>query len=259
MLSTTDVDNTPAQLVYTLTGTPTHGTLRRNGTALSAGGTWTQADINAGLLTYDHDGSETSSDSFSFTVDDGVGTTSSGTFNLTITPVNDHNPVITSNGGGDTANIVVAENTTAVTTVTATDADLPAPTLTYSISGGADATKFTINGSTGVLSFLAAPNRESPTDANSDSTYEVTVQASDGTLTDTQAISVAVTDVDEFDVTAPADSDGTANAVNENAANGTAVGITASASDADATTKRSPMRSPTMPADGSRSTPTRAS
>ena len=35
-------------------------------------------------------------------------------------------PVITSNGGGANAAVNVAENTTAVTTVTATDADLPA-------------------------------------------------------------------------------------------------------------------------------------
>jgi len=41
------------------------------------------------------------------------------------------------------------ENTTAVLTVTATDADLPAQTLSYSISGGADAGQFSINGTTG--------------------------------------------------------------------------------------------------------------
>jgi hypothetical protein len=51
----------------------------------------------------------------------------------------------------------VAENTTAVMTVTATDADLPAQTLTYSIVGGADAAKFAINSSTGALSFATAP------------------------------------------------------------------------------------------------------
>ena len=50
-------------------------------------------------------------------------------------------PVITSNGGGDTAAIAVAENATAVTTVTATDADL-GDSLTYAISGGADAARF---------------------------------------------------------------------------------------------------------------------
>ena len=60
---------------------------------------------------------------------------------MTVTAVNDNTPVITSNGGGASAAINVAENTTAVTTVTATDADLPAQTLTYTISGGADAAR----------------------------------------------------------------------------------------------------------------------
>ena len=46
---------------------------------------------------------------------------------------------------------------------------------------------------------------------------------------------IAINDVDEFDVGMVIDSNGTANAVDENAANGTAVGITALASDADAT------------------------
>ena len=38
-------------------------------------------------------------------------------------------------------------------------------TQTYSIVGGADAAKFTINASTGALSFVTAPNFEAPTDA----------------------------------------------------------------------------------------------
>ena len=46
---------------------------------------------------------------------------------------------------------------------------------------------------------------------------------------------INVNDVDEFDVGAVTDSDAAANAVNENAANGTVVGVTALASDADAT------------------------
>ena len=56
---------------------------------------------------------------------------------VTVTDANE-TPMITSDGGGATATINVAENTTAVTTVTATDADLPADTLTYTITGGAD-------------------------------------------------------------------------------------------------------------------------
>ena len=47
-----------------------------------------------------------------------------------------HAPVITSEGGGPSAAVNVAENTTAVTTVTSTDVNGDTPT--YSISGGAD-------------------------------------------------------------------------------------------------------------------------
>lgn len=71
-------------------------------------------------------------------------------------------PVITSNGGADTAALSITENTRMVTTVTATDADNDA--LTYSLNGGADAAKFTINASTGLLEFITAPSADSPTD-----------------------------------------------------------------------------------------------
>ena len=48
-------------------------------------------------------------------------------------------------------------------------------------------------------------------------------------------LAIAINDLDEFDVGALSDVDATANAVDENATVGTVVGITASASDADAT------------------------
>jgi hypothetical protein len=115
---------------------------------------------------------------------------------VTVTSINDNAPVITSNGAGATASVSVAENATAVTTVTATDLDAGA-TLTYSIAGGADAAKFTIDASTGALSFVSAPDYENPTDAGGNNVYDVTVQVSDGTLTDTQAIAVTVTDVND--------------------------------------------------------------
>ena len=102
-------------------------------------------------------------------------------------------PTITSDGGGPTAAINAAENQTAVTTVTYTDADLPADTITYSVSG-VDAALFSIDGS-GVLTFNTAPDFETPTDADSNGVYEVTVQVDDGNLgIDTQAISITVTD-----------------------------------------------------------------
>jgi serralysin len=108
---------------------------------------------------------------------------------VTVTAVNDNNPVITSN-----SNISIPENTTAVTTVTATDSDLPAQTLTYSIVGGLDATKFSIVSTTGLLTFITAPDFTTPTDADANNVYDVIVQVSDGTLKTTQSITVTVTD-----------------------------------------------------------------
>ena len=106
-------------------------------------------------------------------------------------------PVITSNGGGATAAVNAAENQTAVTTVTATDGNA-GDTLTYSLSGGADSAKFSINSSTGVLTFVAAPDFETPTDAGGNNVYDVQVTVNDGNGgTDAQDIAVTVTDVVE--------------------------------------------------------------
>ena len=87
-------------------------------------------------------------------------------------------PEITSGGP-----FAVAEGTTAVATLTASDGDTPIDQLTWSIpsddAGGADADKFTLS-STGVLAFSAAKDYETPDDADTDRIYEVTVQVTDG-------------------------------------------------------------------------------
>ncbi len=150
---------------------------------------------------------------------------------VTVTPANEAAPVITSNGGGASAAVNVAENSTTVTTVTATDADLPAQTLTYSITGGADAARFTIDANTGALSFVAAPDYEAPTDAGADNVYDVTVQVSDGTLSDTQAIAVTVTPGNEAAPVITSNGGGASAAVNV-AENSTTV-TTVTATDAD--------------------------
>lgn len=116
-------------------------------------------------------------------------------FAIAIQNANDHAPVITSNGGGATATITMAENAAAVTTVTATDADGTTPG--FAIAGGADAALFTIDSVTGALSFLSAPDFENPLDADHDGTYEVSVRASDGVNLTDQLLSIAVTDVSE--------------------------------------------------------------
>jgi len=101
-LLVTDVEQTPAQLIYSLNSAPTNGSLLLNGTAIAASSTFTQADISSGTrLSYSHNGTETTSDSFTFTVTDGAGGTvalSPQTFSLAVTPVNDV-PVLIANRG----------------------------------------------------------------------------------------------------------------------------------------------------------------
>jgi T1SS-143 domain-containing protein len=170
----------------------------------------------------------TSPETFAYTLIDGDGDTVGASLNLTVNNINAA-PSITSNGGGAIAAINVAENLTAVTTVTATDPDA-GTVLAYSISGGADAAKFAINASTGALTFVTAPNFEAPTDSGTNNVYDVIVQVTDGSLTDTQAVAVTVTNVNEF---APVITSGATASVAENTA-ATTVVYTATATDADA-------------------------
>lgn len=107
-----------------------------------------------------------------------------------------NDPLITSDGGIDNANISLWENNLEVTKVTASDPDA-ATTLTYSISGGADGALFQIDPDSGTLSFKSAPDFEAPNDTGHDNVYDVVVQVSDGSLTDTQALAVSVTNVNE--------------------------------------------------------------
>ena len=122
---------------------------------------------------------------------DSQGGSSTQTISVNVTPVNEHAPVPTSPDA-----VSVPENTTAVMTVTASDADLPPQPLVFSIVGGADQSRFNITPG-GTLLFNAPPDFEAPTDANGDNTYIVIVQASDGTFTNLQAILVTVTNASE--------------------------------------------------------------
>jgi Ca2+-binding RTX toxin-like protein len=110
---------------------------------------------------------------------------------VTVTNVNEA-PVIENSGGAATATIKIAENIGAVTTMLASDPDTKV--LTWSLSG-ADANLFAIDVKTGKLTFKAAPDFEAPRDADQNNSYQVSVKVSDGTLVDTQALTVTLTDV----------------------------------------------------------------
>ncbi|MGH1368032.1 MAG: ExeM/NucH family extracellular endonuclease [Maritimibacter sp.] len=133
---------------------------------------------------------ETATDSFTYVVDDGQGGTDIATVTVTITGENDA-PVVR------LPNVVsLDENTTQVTSAQATDAEGDA--ITFALSG-ADAALFTINATTGEISFLEAPDFEAPLDADADNAYDISVTATDALgASNTADLVVSVEDVDEI-------------------------------------------------------------
>ena len=109
---------------------------------------------------------------------------------ITITD-DDASPVITT-----ASLILVVENETAVATLAAADADLPAEDLTWRITGGDDRNKFRLTAD-GVLTFAAAPDYEEPDDSDGDGDYEVAVQVTDGFNPVEAVFTVRLQDVDD--------------------------------------------------------------
>ena len=116
---------------------------------------------------------------------DGVNTTAK-TITVNLTDINDNAPVITT-----AATQSVAENTTLVAALAATDADTVGTNpATFSITGGADAALFNIVG--GNLVFRNAPDYETGPHS-----YQVQVSAFDGANTTAKTITVNVTDAND--------------------------------------------------------------
>ena len=119
------------------------------------------------------------------------GTTIS-TLNIEVTNVNEA-PIITS---GTAANF--AENGIGIAyAVTASDPDA-GTTLTYTLDNALDASLFNINATTGAITFKNAPDFETPLDNGANNIYNLTVIASDGSLIDSKAIAITVTDLNEI-------------------------------------------------------------
>jgi Ca2+-binding RTX toxin-like protein len=107
------------------------------------------------------------------------------TFTISIVDVNDP-PVIVS-----PTTISVIENNSFAQTVLATDPDAQT-SITYSISGGLDASRFMIDSITGTLRFVNAPDAEMPVDSNKDNIYFISVSATDGEYLDKKDLRIAV-------------------------------------------------------------------
>ncbi|MFK8182214.1 MAG: DUF4347 domain-containing protein [Phormidesmis sp.] len=109
-------------------------------------------------------------------------------------------PVITSNGGGDSAVIEITEGTNTVTDVSANAANgfSEGNGFTYSLNAGDDADRFNIDPNSGVISFTSTPDFENPTDTDGNNVYFANVLVQDPTgASDSQFLSIVVTDVTE--------------------------------------------------------------
>ena len=118
-LAATNAGISPTGLSYTIApdgqgNAPRYGVLRLNGVPLTAGGTFTQNDINLGLLAYLHNGNCESNDDFTFNVADADGgSTSNFTFRIGIAESN--RPPLALSGSGSTGFGVVFHGVLAAT------------------------------------------------------------------------------------------------------------------------------------------------
>ena len=128
------------------------------------------------------------------TATDGGSLTDTQTITISVTNANEA-PVIT-NGDTDTANFV--ENATStVIDVAHSDVD-SGDSIAYTLTGSVDDGLFNIVEGTGVITFKSAPDFETPLGGSSDNSndYVIQVTATDGgSLTDTQTITISVTNV----------------------------------------------------------------
>ncbi len=157
------------------------------------------------------------------------GSTSTGTFTIEISDENEFSigPVSDTDGEAN----VVAENSAAGTvvgvTAFATDPDAT-DTVTYSIEDD----RFEIDPETGVITVAEGAEMDAETTSSID--LEVTATSTDGS-TSTGTFTIEISDENEFSIGPVSDTDGEANVVAENSAAGTVVGVTAFATDPDAT------------------------
>ncbi len=179
MLQTGDIDNTSGELTYTLNSAP-NGLVSLDGVALGEDGTFTQADIDAGLITYTPGVAD--SDSFDFTVSDGLESVD-GTFEVEIE--NDNAPPVLV--GGETG--ATDEDHSFAGTLLADDPDGDDDNLTFAL----DTSDGAVQPEYGTITI------------NADGSYSYTPDADqqsmnvDDTLTDT--FTFTVTDEDGASIT----------------------------------------------------------
>ena len=140
-----------------------------------------------GTITYTHDGSETTSDSYSYTISDGNGGSDSGVVSITVTPVNDA-PV----AYDDSA--TTSEDTAVTVAVSANDTDvdgLVVPTSAAVLNSPSNGSL--VNNGDGTITYTPNPN------FNGTDTFSYTIADDDG-ATDSAIVFITVTPVNDAPV-----------------------------------------------------------
>lgn len=189
-LSASDVNSAAADVVYTVSSVPANGALAYNGSDIIVSSTFTQADIDAGLLSYSHDGSETTSDSFNFSIADELGNSAGSTsFSFTIAAVND---APDTSADAETTN----EDTAVMVDVLANDSDaddaLNAASVTVSAAPTNGSTS--VNTGTGVITYTPAAN------FNGVDSFSYTVEDASGDASDPALVTITVISVNDIPV-----------------------------------------------------------
>ncbi|UWQ48125.1 cadherin-like domain-containing protein [Leisingera aquaemixtae] len=84
LLSATDTEQSASELVYTVVSAPALGALRLNGIDLAAGGSFTQADVNQGLVSFATPAGTDGLDGFELGLSDGLSAPAKVVFGFTI-------------------------------------------------------------------------------------------------------------------------------------------------------------------------------
>ena len=122
---------------------------------------------------------------------DSIGNQAQQSLAISVNNLNDNQPQFNLSSSAFTA----PENSTAVATIAASDAD--GDDLSFALMTSTDSDHFTLDPASGALAFNQAANYEDPQDANTDNTYQLELSVADGSHTTSQAITVAVADLND--------------------------------------------------------------